>query len=275
MIVRTSALGLFAFLLVAPLAHGADVSIEKGGKKLPMAGEALKFGGRDAFVILPEKAAEGSPWVWYAPTLPNLPGKAELWLFERFLKEGVAVAGVDVGESYGSPSGREVFRRFHEYLVRERQFSKKPCLLARSRGGLMLYGWAAEHPEQVAAVAGIYPVCNIASYPGVAKASAAYGLKPEDLQAKLTEHNPIDRLAPLARSAVPIFHLHGDKDAVVPLEQNSGELAKRYQALGGPVTLEVVPGGGHTMWAGWFTSERMADFIIKHAKAGAMTEPAF
>ena len=28
------------------------------------------------------------PWVWYAPTLRGLPGQAERWMFERFLKAG-------------------------------------------------------------------------------------------------------------------------------------------------------------------------------------------
>jgi hypothetical protein len=37
--------------------------------------------------------------VWYAPTLPSLPEARENWMFERFLAAGIAVAGVDVGES--------------------------------------------------------------------------------------------------------------------------------------------------------------------------------
>ncbi|WP_338687720.1 alpha/beta hydrolase family protein [Haloferula helveola] len=261
----------FAF---SPVAHADESThrIEVGTKKLPMEGESILFDGHEAFVIAPETAAKGKPWVWYAPTLPRLPGSAENWLFERFLKAGVAIAGVDVGESYGSPEGRKIFEEFRVYLVSERGFAEKPCLLARSRGGLMLYSWATEHPEKVAGVAGIYPVCNIASYPGVAKAAGAYGLSPEALEAELAKHNPIDRLEPLAKAKVPILHLHGDKDRTVPLEANSGELAKRYRALGGPIELEVVKEGGHDMWKGWFQSEKMAAFVIERAKAGVGEE---
>jgi hypothetical protein len=43
--------------------------------------------------------------VWYAPTLPNLPGPEERWMFEKFRAAGIAVAGIDAGESYGSPAG--------------------------------------------------------------------------------------------------------------------------------------------------------------------------
>ena len=32
------------------------------------------------------------------------------------------------------------------------------------------------------------------------------------------------------------------------------------------MTLEVVKGQGHNMWAGWFESQKLVNFIIKHAK---------
>ena len=129
----------------------------------------------------------------------------------------------------------------------------------------MLYNWAVEHPDSVAGIAGIYPVCNLTSYPGIARAAPAYDLTAEELQAKLAEHNPIDRLAPLAKAKVPIRHIQGDSDKVVPLEANSAELAKRYKALGGPVHIEVVPGQGHNLWEGWFHSETLTKFVISHA----------
>lgn len=240
-------------------------------KPLPLPGELFSVRGCTAFLISPpvaKSAAAGpTPWVWYAPTLPGLPNE-EKWMFEQFLAAGVAVAGIDVGESYGSPAGRALFTAMHAELGR-RGFSTVPALLARSRGGLMLYNWAAEHPESVACVAGIYPVCNLRSYPGLAQACGAYGLTVEALEAELAQHNPIDRLAPLAAARVPILHLHGDVDAIVPLEQNSGELAQRYQALGGPVTLRIFPAQGHNYWEGWFHSAELVDFAITHARRRA------
>ena len=87
----------------------------------------------------------------------------------------------------------------------------------------------------------------------------------EELEAELAKHNPIDRLAPLAKAKVPIFHIHGDKDRVVPLDKNSAIIKERYDKLGGPMTLDVVPGQGHNMWAGWFQSQKLVDFLIAHA----------
>ncbi len=234
------------------------------GKDLPMAGKVFCVQGRTAFLIPPEHSGvgKGTPWVWYAPTLPGLPGPEETWMFEKFLKAGIVIAGIDVGESYGSPAGRALYSAFYEDLVRNRGLSKTPCLLVRSRGGLMLYNWAVEHPESVACIAGIYPVCDLRSFPGLTNACGAYGLTEEELRARLAEHNPMERLASLAKAHVPIYHIHGDSDTVVPLETNSGELAARYRQLGGAMTLNVVAGQGHNMWPGWFQCQALVDFVI-------------
>jgi hypothetical protein len=237
-------------------------------KKLPMPGEVFEVGGHTAFLILPEpeRRVAGMPWVWYAPTLPGLTGAEETWMFHKFLDAGIAVAGIDVGESYGSPDGRAIFTSFYRQLVGKRRFSEKPCLLARSRGGLMLYNWAVEHPQSVGCIAGIYPVCDLRSYPGIDKAAGAYGMAPERLTEVLAQHNPVDRVEPLAKAGVPVLHIHGDVDRVVPLESNSAELARRYRRFGGEMTLKVIKGQGHNMWPGWFQCQELVDFVIAHAK---------
>ena len=103
-------------------------------------------------------------------------------------------------------------------------------------------GWAAEHPECVACIGGIYTVCDMSSRPGLEKCAPAYGVSADEQARQLKEHNPIDRLAPIAKAKVPIFHVHGDNDVVVPLERNSGELINRYRELGGPGEVEINKG---------------------------------
>jgi pimeloyl-ACP methyl ester carboxylesterase len=246
------------------VASGIRKALEKPAKKLPLPGEIFTVEGRAAFLIPPGKrdAAKPTPWVWYAPTLPNLPGPEERWLCEKFLAAGIAVAGVDVGESMGNPQGRAWFTAFHKEMVSNRGMSPKPCLLCRSRGGLQLYNWAAGHPDKVAAIAGIYPVGNLTSWPGLPRASSAYGLSVEELSNQLADHNPVERLAPLAKAGVRIFHLHGDKDGTVPLEENSGLVKRRYDELGGTMTLELIPGGGHDMKNHWFRNQKLVDFVV-------------
>lgn len=235
-------------------------------------GERKNFtlNGRTSFVILPKAGpnfAKGKrPWIWYAPTLVKngYPGPELEWLFPRLLQAGFAIAGIDVGESYGNPAGRKEFSQFHSYVVKEFRLSRKACLLPQSRGGLMLYNWAVEHPKNVQCIGGIYTVCNLASYPGLDIAAPAYGVTRDALAAHLAENNPIDRLAPLAKAKIPILHLHGDSDKIVPLEKNSGQLIPRYQSLGGDGRLLIVHGKGHEIAPEFFQSQPLFDFFLSH-----------
>lgn len=237
----------------------------KAAKVLPLPGDTFSVQDRHAFLITSTDAAEGKPWVWYAPTLPPYPTQEERWMFEQFTAAGISIAGIDVGESYGSPAGRRLFNALYEEMV-SRGFSRTPVLLGRSRGGLMTLAWAAENPDKVGGFAGIYPVCNIASYPGIQKAAPAYGLTAEELESELAKHNPVDRLAPLANAQIPMFAIHGDVDTIVPLEKNSGLLHERYTALGGEMQLLIPPGQGHNMWEGFFQSKELVDFVKRHAR---------
>jgi dipeptidyl aminopeptidase/acylaminoacyl peptidase len=193
-------------------------------------------------------------------------------MHERFVAAGVAVVGVDVGEAYGSPKSHAAFDALHAELVR-RGFATQGCLLGRSRGGLLTVSWGTMRPEWISGVAGIYPVYDVRSYPGVTKAAPAYGVTPEELTARLDELNPISRVEVLARAGVPAFLIHGDQDVVVPLPANSGEFVRRYQAAGGAglVKLVVLPGQGHNMFEGFFRSAELVDFVIERARAGRLT----
>jgi len=242
--------------------RGKEFKIEDSSKKLHLAGRAFKINGKDAFVILPEKPVKPVKWVWYAPTVPRYPAREEKWMFEKFLEKGIAIAGIDVGESYGSPKGRSGYNELYQYLTTQMDFDPKPCLLARSRGGLMLYNWAVENPDSVSGIAAIFPVCNLESYPGLEKAAPAYAMTKTDLKRDLASHNPISRLKPLADAGVPLFHLHGDIDKVVPYEQNTKILLENYKALGGVGSCDLIKGQGHNLWQGWFKSQKLIDFVI-------------
>lgn len=250
-------------------AHGDDAVGAPERLKLP--GESLQVAGRPAFVLLPDESLRVAPqpWVFYAPTLPAYPDEHERWMHEQFLAAGVAVAGIDVGESYGSPAGREIFDAFYAELTSARGFAAKPCLLARSRGGLWMTSWAADRPERVAGIAGIYPVFDLRTYPGLEKAAPAFGLEPVALAQRLAECNPIERVAKLAAARTPALIIHGDRDAVVPLEPNSARLAQIYADAGADeaVTLIVAAGRGHDFWEGFFRCQELVDFAIARARA--------
>ncbi len=237
--------------------------------QLPCKAEFFVVEARPAFLLLPAKAADlpHKPWLWYAPTFPAHPDPSHLWMFRQFLDRGIAIAGVDVGESFGNPRGRAVYSALYDKLRRDYGLAEKACLMPQSRGGLMLYNWAAENPRRVACIAGIYTVCDPRSYPGLDKACSAYGMDEATFATHLAEHNPLDRLRPLAEAGVPILHVHGDSDTVVPIEKNSGELARRYRALGGMMRLIIVPGKGHQVAPEFFQCQELADFVIAEASA--------
>lgn len=87
-----------------------------------------------------------------------------------------------------------------------------------------------------------------------------------EMEKALPLHNPIDRLEPLAKARIPVLHIHGDIDKLVPLDKNSQALHDRYRALGGPAELIVVPGKGHEVVAAFFEEARLVEFL----KAGEL-----
>ena len=235
--------------------------------------ETFTVADRPAFVFLPpvEKRRTPQPWVFYGPTLPGYPDGAEGWMHEQFLAAGVAIAGVDVGEAYGSPHSHPAFEALYQELTGRRGFAVRPCLLGRSRGGLWVSSWAIAHPERVAGLAGIYPVFDFKTYPGLAQAAPAYGLSAEVLAAQAETLNPVARLDVLARAKIPTFLIHGDRDTVVPLAANSAEYQRRYQAASAErlVQLVVLEGQGHSFHEGYFLSQELVDFVVERARVGA------
>jgi alpha-beta hydrolase superfamily lysophospholipase len=262
------ALGLAAGLMVASRAD--DAARGPLQKNLILPGEVFEVAGRTAFLFTPATPAAAEtrkPWILYSPTLPAYPDAAEKWMHEQLVAAGVAVAGIDTGESYGSPAAVKAAEALHAEMVR-RGYSTRPVVLGRSRGGLWASAWAIAHPDLTAGVGGIYPVYDWRTYPGVAKAAPAYGLSPEQLTARAADLCPIERIDAAARAGVPFCIIHGDDDKVVPLGPNSAELKKRYEAAGQGdlVTLIVARGQGHSFWEGFFRCQPLVDFLIARAK---------
>jgi dipeptidyl aminopeptidase/acylaminoacyl peptidase len=260
--------------LVLPLLSGMHVFGGAPPPKLQLPGtDTFTVEGRPAFVFLPapEKRSKPQAWIFYAPTLPAYPDGAEGWMHEQFLAAGIAVAGVDVGEAYGSPKSHPVFDALYRELTEKRGFAAKPCLFGRSRGGLWVSSWALTKPDRIAGIIGIYPVFDFRTYPGLTNAARAYGLTPSELDAQANELNPISRIEVLAKAKIPAVLIHGDADKVVPLKQNSAEFVRRYQEAGAGslVKLIVLQGQGHNYFEGFFHSHELVDFAIDRAKAGA------
>ncbi|OHB77415.1 MAG: hypothetical protein A2Z25_01265 [Planctomycetes bacterium RBG_16_55_9] len=227
------------------------------------------------FIILPtEEKPDGSrPWVWIAPTFVDHPQPSKEvprddhgWICRRLLASGFYLCGVDVGESYGSPDGRRLYSRLYERVMKRFSLDERACLLCQSRGGLMAYNWAAENPQRVKCIAGIYPMCNLEGYLGAERIYIAYGMDESQFAVCFHEHNPVDRLWNLAQAGVSIFHVHGDVDKAVPLEENSGKLVRRYKILGGRAEVLVVGGKGHELCPEFMQNQALVDFLLSQGR---------
>lgn len=245
-----------ALSVCTPLAAAEDA--------LPRAAETLELGGGKGFIHAAPKPAEGRPWLWYAPTLKGVSIVGRKMYFESFMKAGISIAGFDIGEVRGAPGSTAKFTLFYEEMAR-RGFSPKPILLGQSRGGMMMLAWGMRHPDKVKAFVGIYPVCNLASWPlknSKAQTLADFGMTEEALVAKLAEFNPVDNLKGLLENKVPMFVVHGDSDVVVPLDENTGVLKQRYEAGGGKIRVKVIPGEGHKVGPSFFECQELVDFVL-------------
>jgi hypothetical protein len=226
----------------------------------------LTINGRSAFIMKSPKSMPGKPWVFYAATLPAYPDKAESWMHQSFLAKGVSIAGIDVGEAYGSPKAFPQFDALYEKMI-SMGYSTKPVLLGRSRGGLWVSSWAIKHPDRVTAIAGIYPAYDFTTYPGLKRAAPAYGLTPEELKNQITELNPIEKMDVLAKANIPVHIIHGIDDKVIPIAKNSDRLQSIYQqnGVGDLITLNRIEAQGHSFWPGFFQSQELVDFVIREA----------
>lgn len=231
---------------------------------LPKTAETFEVGGHKAYVYAAPEPAAGKPWLWYAPTLNGVSIVQRKLYFESLLRAGIGIAGYDLGEVRGAPGSTAKFTVFYDEMVK-RGWSSKPILLGQSRGGMMMLAWGTRNPDKVRAFVGIYPVCNLASWPlknSKPATLADFGMTEAELVGKLSEFNPVDNLQGLLSHKVPMFIVHGDSDVVVPYADNTGLLKDRYAAGGGPITVKVIPGEGHKVSPSFFECQELVDFVV-------------
>jgi pimeloyl-ACP methyl ester carboxylesterase len=207
--------------------------------------------GRECYVVVPPRALPGKPWIWRA-RFPEWHPEPDLMLLEI----GFHVAYMDVAGLYGSPEAVAHFDAFYDFLSRQCGLSPKTTPIGISRGGLAVYNWAKKNPEKVDSIYCESPVCDFKSWPGgkgkgigspedwggVLK---AYGFTEE--QALAYRDNPIDNLEALAQARIPILHVIGANDRVVPPVENTYLLQERYKKLGGAMTVHVNTKGPETL----------------------------
>ncbi len=226
--------------------------------------------GRACTVVRPVRTAAGRPLAWRGEFFGHEP-QTDLALLQR----GFHVVYVDAQNLFGAPTAMAIWEKFHVQL-RRAGLSGKITLIGLSRGGLYCYHWAALHPETVAVIYGDAPVCDFKSWPmakgksqaanrtDVAALLKAYAFK-DEAEALAYAQNPIDNLAPLAAAKIPIIHVVGQADSLVPVAENTDVVLQRYRALGGTIEVIRKPGVDHHPHS-LANPAPIVDFILAHAR---------
>ena len=226
----------------------------------------FQFEGRTCYIVDPKWDATGKPWLWRARFWGHRP-EVDLAL----LAQGYHLVYMDVAEMLGNQEAVGHWNDFYKLLTTTYHLNRKAEMEGMSRGGMYVYAWAEQNPDKVAAIYADAPLCDVKSL------LALHDGQPEPTRWKMAvdafgfhdvnealayRGSPIDNLAPLAKAGVPLLHVVGDADTVVPVEENTRIMEQRYKALGGSIQVIVKPGVGHVH--GLDDPMPIIEFLVAH-----------
>jgi hypothetical protein len=165
-------------------------------------------------IVVPKTVAPGKPWVFRADRIGREPAAVDLALLAR----GYHIVAAPVVAQSGPV--REQWDAVYKVLI-ENGFSPKPAMEGAGAAAGEAYAWAIENPDKV---------------------SCIYAENPS-LHSLMAKKQPIDNLASLAKASVPLIHVCGSLDPW--LDDQTRVVEKRYQELGGRITVIVKEGEGH------------------------------
>ena len=206
-------------------------------------------GGRDSFIVCPDKPLPGNPWVWRTEFFGAFD-----FADRALLDKGWHLAYHRVSGKYGCPESILMMREFYETAVSEYALDPKPVLFGFSRGGLYAVNFALAYPGACGALYLDAPVLDIRSWPGGKgvglgepllweACKQVYGLTEES--AMDFHGNPLDHAEECAAAGIPILLICGALDRHVPYAENGRPFFCRVKAAGGMIEQIVKPDCDH------------------------------
>ena len=219
------------------------------------------------YIVKPHHTAKGNPWIW----------RARFWGHEPqvdidLLEQGFHLTYCDVAELFGSPKAVERWDEFYALAVKA-GLNQKAVLEGMSRGGLIIYNWAAKNPKKVACIYGDAPVMDIKSWPlnwgdcldenkrSMSLLLEAYGFANAE-EAMAWNKNPLNHARKLAKAKIPMIHVVGDIDEGVPVAENTAIFEREIAKYGHSVHVIHKPNVGHHPHS-LNNPEKIVSFILK------------
>ncbi len=223
------------------------------------------FNNRNCKVVKPRKTAVDLPWIWRARFWGHEP-QTDIALLER----GFHLVYSDVAELYGNKESIQLWNKFYG-LMRQSGLAKKVALEGMSRGGIYVYNWALKNRSKVACIYADAPVLDLKSWPGgKGKGPGSKGdwetFKKDygftEVEALNFKGNPLERAEKIAKLGIPMLHVIGDADEVVPADENTNPFEQRVKAAGGNIQVIHKKGIGHHPHS-LANPTQIVDFILK------------
>jgi hypothetical protein len=181
--------------------------------------------------------------------VPQKPAPGKLWVFHpSFLARDSAVAMALLANGYyivlppisGPGAVQKQWDEVYQRMV-DNGFATKVVMEGTGAKAGESYAWAIANPDKVSVIYARNPL----------------------MRSLMSKTPPIDNLAPLAKAGVPILHDCGSLDPW--LKDQTRVVEKRYEELGGKITVLVAEGAGH------FPLSRkdpkpVVDFILSHQR---------
>src|SRR6202166_1477295 len=163
-------------------------------------------------IVVPQKPAPGKPWVFHPSPLERDSAVDMALLAKGYYIVLPPISGAGAVEKEWD----EVYKR-----MVDNGFSKKVVMEGTGAKAGESYAWAIANPDKVSVIYARNPL----------------------MRSLMSQMPPIDNLAPLAKAGVPILHDCGSLDPW--LKDQTRVVEKRYQELGGKITVLVTEGEGH------------------------------
>ncbi|MFI3258834.1 MAG: GDSL-type esterase/lipase family protein [Rikenellaceae bacterium] len=241
----------------------------EGGKEFNYHGYkgcSYTIGGTEVKIVEPKVANARHSWIQRARFWGNNP-KLEV----RLLELGFHLVYCDCTHEFGSEEAMKKWDTLFK-IVTKRGLNKKMVVEGYSRGGLFVYNWVTKYPKRVSALYADAPVLDPMSWPlgsGTSKGSEemtenilkAYGLSSREEMASY-KGTPMKNAEKIAKSGVPLIHVIGTADELVPVAENTAPFAEAIRKSGGKIEIIEKEGIGHHPHS-LDVPEPLVQFILK------------